>query len=111
MEHGSVQHLLSQNLPADHQDAAEGQESIKAKLNAVRNKLVRQVSGNDPSEAPRADVHAPYWGGDDAFVDTSHRWIFPTGSLSHRAARGPRHHHQLSADAGREIYNFLPPQL
>uniref|UniRef100_H2S1M7 Insulin-like growth factor-binding protein 1 n=1 Tax=Takifugu rubripes TaxID=31033 RepID=H2S1M7_TAKRU len=39
---GSVQYLLSLNLPADHQDTAEGQESIKAKLNAVRNKLVRQ---------------------------------------------------------------------
>lgn len=45
IDHGSVQHL---NLPADHQDTAEGQESIKAKLNAVRNKLVRQVSENDP---------------------------------------------------------------
>lgn len=23
--------------------------------------------------------HGRYWDGDDAFVDTSHRWIFPQG--------------------------------
>lgn len=60
-DHGSVQHLLSLNLPADHQDTAEGQESIKAKLNAVRNKLVRQVSQNGPrlpSEAQLSDIYS-----------------------------------------------------
>lgn len=45
---GSVHHLLSLNLPVDHRDTAEGQESVKAKLNAIRNKLVRQVSGTPP---------------------------------------------------------------
>lgn len=41
---GSVHYLLSLNLPVDPLDTAEGQESIKAKLNAIRSKLVRQVS-------------------------------------------------------------------
>ncbi|XP_026229513.1 insulin-like growth factor-binding protein 1 [Anabas testudineus] len=41
-DHGSLHHLLGLNFPFDHQDAAEGQESIKAKLNAIRNKLVQQ---------------------------------------------------------------------
>lgn len=35
----------------------------------------------------------------------------PTGSLSHWAARGSGHHHQLPAGTGREIYNLLPAQL
>lgn len=52
IDHGSVHSLLSLNLPADHQDTAEGQESIKAKLNAIRNKLVRQVSENEPQLPP-----------------------------------------------------------
>lgn len=42
---GSVHYLLSLNLPSDHQDPAEGQESIKSMLNAIRSKLVRQVRG------------------------------------------------------------------
>nr|XP_015812297.2 insulin-like growth factor-binding protein 1 [Nothobranchius furzeri] len=41
-DHGSLHYLLGLNLPSDHQDAAEGQESIKAKVNAIRNKLVQQ---------------------------------------------------------------------
>lgn len=48
IDHGSVHYLLSLNLPVDHQETAEGQESIKAKLNAIRNKLVRQVSEITP---------------------------------------------------------------
>lgn len=82
MDHGSVQYLLSLNLPVDHQDTAEGQESLKAKLNAVRNKLVRQVSENEPwlpSEAQLGDISSSYWDGYDAFVDASHRWILPQG--------------------------------
>lgn len=43
----SLHHPLGVNLPADHQDTPEGQESIKAKLNAIRNKLVQQVSRQD----------------------------------------------------------------
>ncbi|XP_005912746.1 insulin-like growth factor-binding protein 1 [Haplochromis burtoni] len=41
-DHGSLQHILGLNLPFDHQDFAEGQESLKAKVNAIRNKLVQQ---------------------------------------------------------------------
>lgn len=41
-DHGSLHYLLGLNLPLDHQDTAEGQESIKAKVNAIRNKLVQQ---------------------------------------------------------------------
>lgn len=44
IDHDSVYYFLSLNLPFDRQDTAEGQESIKAKLNAIRNTLVRQVS-------------------------------------------------------------------
>lgn len=61
IDHGSVQYLLSLNLPADQQDTAEGQESIKAKLNAVRDKLVRQVSQHEPrlpSEAQLGDIYS-----------------------------------------------------
>nr|XP_046265400.1 insulin-like growth factor-binding protein 1 [Scatophagus argus] len=39
-DYGSLHLYL--NIPADHQDTGEGQESIKAKLNAIRNKLVQQ---------------------------------------------------------------------
>ncbi|KAM7379396.1 hypothetical protein PAMP_004951 [Pampus punctatissimus] len=38
-DHSSLHYLLGLNLPLDHQDTAEGQESIKAKVNAIRNKL------------------------------------------------------------------------
>ncbi|KAF3699396.1 Insulin-like growth factor-binding protein 1 [Channa argus] len=41
-DHGSLHHLLGLNHPFDHQDTAEGQESIKAKVNAILNKLVQQ---------------------------------------------------------------------
>nr|AEB96249.1 insulin-like growth factor binding protein-1 [Scophthalmus maximus] len=41
-DHGSLHYLLGLNLPLDHQDPAEGHESIKAKVNAIRNKLVQQ---------------------------------------------------------------------
>lgn len=41
-DHGSLHYLLGLNLPLDHHDTAEGQESIKAKVNAIRNKLVQQ---------------------------------------------------------------------
>lgn len=43
-DQGSLHYLLGLNLPIDYHDTAEGQESIKAKLNAIRNKLERQVS-------------------------------------------------------------------
>ncbi|KAF3858207.1 hypothetical protein F7725_011408 [Dissostichus mawsoni] len=39
--HGSLHYLLGLNLPLD-QDTAEGQESIKARVNAIRNKLDQQ---------------------------------------------------------------------
>lgn len=42
VDEGSLQYLLGLNLPLDHPDTAEGQESIKAKVNAIRNKLVQQ---------------------------------------------------------------------
>ncbi|KAM9789568.1 LOW QUALITY PROTEIN: insulin-like growth factor-binding protein 1 [Neosynchiropus ocellatus] len=41
-DHGSLHFMLGLNLPSDLQDTAEGQESIKAKVNAIRNKLVQQ---------------------------------------------------------------------
>ncbi|XP_038554062.1 insulin-like growth factor-binding protein 1 [Micropterus salmoides] len=34
--------MLGLNLPFDNQDTAEGQESIKTMVNAIRNKLVQQ---------------------------------------------------------------------
>ncbi|KAM9349152.1 insulin-like growth factor-binding protein 1 [Symphorus nematophorus] len=39
---GSLHYLLGLNIPIEHHDTAEGQETIKAKLNAIRNKLVQQ---------------------------------------------------------------------
>ncbi|XP_041659690.1 insulin-like growth factor-binding protein 1 [Cheilinus undulatus] len=41
-DQGSLHYLLSLNLPLDHQNTAEGQESIKAKINAIRNELVQE---------------------------------------------------------------------
>ncbi|XP_032420678.1 insulin-like growth factor-binding protein 1 [Xiphophorus hellerii] len=41
-EHGSAHYLLGLNLPSDHQDTAEMHESLKARVNAIRNKLVQQ---------------------------------------------------------------------
>ncbi|XP_043085698.1 insulin-like growth factor-binding protein 1b isoform X2 [Puntigrus tetrazona] len=38
----SLQYLLGLNRPLDPQDAAEAQESIKAKVNAIRKKLIQQ---------------------------------------------------------------------
>ncbi|KAJ4937390.1 hypothetical protein JOQ06_001951 [Pogonophryne albipinna] len=40
-DHGSLHYLLGLNLPLD-QDTAEGQESIKARVNAICNKLDQQ---------------------------------------------------------------------
>ncbi|KAK7945576.1 hypothetical protein WMY93_001304 [Mugilogobius chulae] len=42
VDHDSLQYRLGLNLPLDQPDTAEGQESIKAKVNAIRNKLVQQ---------------------------------------------------------------------
>lgn len=44
VDHSSLNYLLGFSLSVDIQDTPEGQESIKAKLNAIRNKLVQQVS-------------------------------------------------------------------
>ncbi|XP_069013549.1 insulin-like growth factor-binding protein 1 isoform X2 [Embiotoca jacksoni] len=41
-DHSSLHYLLGLNLPLDQQDTAEGQERIKAKVNAIRNKLVQR---------------------------------------------------------------------
>ncbi|XP_059201141.1 insulin-like growth factor-binding protein 1 [Centropristis striata] len=41
-DHSSLHYLLSLNLPLDHQDTAENQESIKAKVNSIRNKLAHE---------------------------------------------------------------------
>ncbi|XP_007559414.1 insulin-like growth factor-binding protein 1 [Poecilia latipinna] len=41
-EHGSAPYLLGLDLPSDHQDTAEMHESLKARVNAIRNKLVQQ---------------------------------------------------------------------
>ncbi|XP_062338050.1 insulin-like growth factor-binding protein 1 [Osmerus eperlanus] len=41
-DHSSLPYLLGLNTPSDHRDAAEAQESIKAKVNAIRKKLVEQ---------------------------------------------------------------------
>lgn len=43
VDHSSLNYLLGFSLSVDLQDTPEGQESIKAKLNAIRNKLVQQV--------------------------------------------------------------------
>ncbi|XP_063741948.1 insulin-like growth factor-binding protein 1 [Eleginops maclovinus] len=40
-DHGSLHYLLGLNLPLD-QDTAEGQDSIKARVNAIRNTLEQQ---------------------------------------------------------------------
>ncbi|KAG7214804.1 hypothetical protein INR49_010696 [Caranx melampygus] len=52
----SLHYLLGLNLPFDHPDAAEGHESIKAKVNAIRNKLGQHVriQQNVPSFHKRA---------------------------------------------------------
>lgn len=42
-DQSSLNYLLGFSLSVDLQDTPEGQESIKAKLNAIRNKLVQQV--------------------------------------------------------------------
>ncbi|XP_074544429.1 insulin-like growth factor-binding protein 1 [Halichoeres trimaculatus] len=41
-DQGSLHYLLGLNLPMEHQDTPEGQESIKAKINAIRSKLVQE---------------------------------------------------------------------
>lgn len=41
-DHSSLHYLLGLNTPSDGRDAAEAQESIKAKVNAIRKKLVEQ---------------------------------------------------------------------
>ncbi|XP_054482596.1 insulin-like growth factor-binding protein 1 [Anoplopoma fimbria] len=43
-DHGSLHYMLGLNLPLDPQDTTEGQESIKAKVNAILNKLVQQYA-------------------------------------------------------------------
>lgn len=42
-DQGSLRYLLGLNRPLDPQDAAEAQESIKARVNAIRKKLIQQV--------------------------------------------------------------------
>ncbi|CAN9502818.1 unnamed protein product [Ophioblennius macclurei] len=42
LDQGSLHLLFGLNLPPDQQDTAEGQETIKAKVNAIRSKLVQQ---------------------------------------------------------------------
>lgn len=42
-DQGSLHYLLGLNRPLDAQDAAEAQESIKARVNAIRKKLIQQV--------------------------------------------------------------------
>ncbi|KTG39539.1 hypothetical protein cypCar_00008552 [Cyprinus carpio] len=41
-DQGSLQYLLGLNRPLDPQDAAEAQESIRAKVNAIRKKVIQQ---------------------------------------------------------------------
>ena len=43
-DHGSLHHLLGFNGPLEPRDAAEAQETIKAKVNSILKKLVQQVS-------------------------------------------------------------------
>lgn len=42
-DQSSLHYLLALNRPLDPQDMAEAQESIKAKVNAIRKKLIQQV--------------------------------------------------------------------
>lgn len=100
-----MHYLLSLNLPVDHQDTAEGQESIKAKLNAIRSKLVRQVSDGDVK-----DIRPPCLGY-GTFTAFTRLGVFPTGSLSHRAARRSGHDRQLPAETGREVHDVLSAEL
>lgn len=44
-DHSSLHYLLGLNGLFDHQDTAEAQESIKAKINVIRNNLAQQVRG------------------------------------------------------------------
>ncbi|XP_068426986.1 insulin-like growth factor-binding protein 1 [Clinocottus analis] len=41
-DHGSLHYLLGLNLPFDPQEPTEGQESIRTKVNAIRNKLMQE---------------------------------------------------------------------
>ncbi|MEQ2236615.1 hypothetical protein ILYODFUR_014497 [Ilyodon furcidens] len=41
-EHGLEHYLLALNLPSDHQDTDEGHESLKARVDAIHNKLAQQ---------------------------------------------------------------------
>ncbi|TNN37694.1 Insulin-like growth factor-binding protein 1 [Liparis tanakae] len=41
-DQGSLHYLLGLNLPLDPQDPAEGHESIRTKVNAIRNKLMQE---------------------------------------------------------------------
>ena len=42
-DHGSLHYLLGFNGPLELRDAAEAQETIKAKVNSILKKLVQQV--------------------------------------------------------------------
>ncbi|XP_070774706.1 insulin-like growth factor-binding protein 1 [Enoplosus armatus] len=41
-DHGPLHYMLGLNLPFDHQDTAEGQESIKAKVNAIHDNVAQE---------------------------------------------------------------------
>ncbi|XP_028831659.1 insulin-like growth factor-binding protein 1 [Denticeps clupeoides] len=42
LDHGSIHYLLGLNKPLDTADAAEAQESLKARVNAIQKKLTKQ---------------------------------------------------------------------
>lgn len=53
VDQSSLNYLLGFSLSVDLQDTPEGQESIKAKLNAIRNKLVQQVRDEHELDEPK----------------------------------------------------------
>lgn len=56
-EPGSLHYLLSLNLPFDHQDRADGQEGIRAKLNSIRNQLVQVVRKEHTTNSSFKSLH------------------------------------------------------
>lgn len=62
VDHSSLNYLLGFGLSVDLHETPEGQESIKAKLNAIRNKLVQQV------RELKLDQHSPQFTGFHFFL-------------------------------------------
>lgn len=77
-DQGSLHFLFGVNLPLDQQDTAEGQESIKAKVNAIRSKLVQQVRTHQ-EQVKIQPIHIVY------FKILTHFWTLThCGTMTHQ---------------------------